>query len=62
MSAPVQIMLDAEAYARLVNGEIVEFKDKEGGAVIARVALSDIGWDRMHRLIDAAERRHLGKK
>lgn len=51
MSKPIRIVLDALAFARLVNGKEVE-QEVDGHTV--KIILSDIGFDRIaETVIDA---------
>lgn len=51
----IRYVLSAEDFERLVSGDVIETKHEELG-VLVRVALSDIGWPEMLRLLQKAMR------
>jgi hypothetical protein len=57
MSGPVRVVLDAAAFARLVDGGTVTGRGFTADSVVeVEIMLSDIGFARMREAIDWAEK------
>lgn len=56
-SGELRIVLDAEDFKKLVNGEEASSKEIHAGPNY-RIILSDIGFDAMRKIIDEAEKKH----
>lgn len=52
----VRVSVDEAGFAQIVQGEVVEFqaRDQDGQPVVVKVALKDIGFDRIQAIADDA--------
>lgn len=55
MNRPHRIKLEEQDFADLIRGKTVQLKAHTGN-IIAEVALSDIGWERMYFQLERATR------
>jgi hypothetical protein len=56
MNKELRVRIDEETFRALVRGEVVTVpsSNMSPGAPVVKVALADIGWDRMYKAVDEA--------